>query len=216
MSVLTTATQELQLHPALNLEPLNCIWSTPVSELDPTHTSIPCSPSNCWIHPISEMQGWCHEFCQPFKLNALYVIWLVEQSPWRSWAPHCIGAPRAVAELPDRPWLRNTQEGRAVTGAREPFKANHDLPSCSVTRGSTANSNSPFPQSKPSYQLQSFSWAPLDFLCCNSLQATALTPLAKMLQSRSHYPFATTNISPFKNISLGYQWGQKKLTGDRF
>lgn len=43
-SVLTTATQELQLHqtqPALKLKPLNCIWSIPVSLLDPTHTKYP-------------------------------------------------------------------------------------------------------------------------------------------------------------------------------
>lgn len=32
---------------------------------------------------------------------------------WISWAPHCPEVPNAFAELPDRPWLTNTQEGQS-------------------------------------------------------------------------------------------------------
>lgn len=53
------------------------------------------------------------EFCQQFQLNTPDVTWLAEHSTWISWAPHCPEVPNAFAELPDRPWLTNTQEGQS-------------------------------------------------------------------------------------------------------
>lgn len=195
MSVLTTATQELQLHhtqPALNLEPLNCIWSIPVSELNPTHTSIPCSPFNCWIHPISEMQGWmvpwilpaiqaqcpsCHLACRAQSLQFLgSTLHRSTQGSTSSLTDHGSGIhSRAelwleLGSLQSKPWLSQLQC----------YKVLH----CQLQLSLSSKASS--------YQLESFSWK---------------------LQSRRHYPFATTNIWPFKNISLEYQWGQKNSLG---
>lgn len=90
-------------------------------------------------------------FCQQLKLSTLYAIWLAEHSTCISWAPLSRRS-KAVAELPDRPWLTNTQ-ARAETADTEPFKANHDLLFQPHYKMLQANSNSPISQSKPSYQL---------------------------------------------------------------
>lgn len=106
-----------------------------------------CSPLNCWTHPISEMQRWCHGV-----LPATQAQYPLCHLACRAQYLHGLGSKlsrssKAVAELPDRP-------GLTVTGAREPFKANHHLLfQPQHYEMLQANSNSPFPQSNPRYQL---------------------------------------------------------------
>lgn len=139
-------------------------------------------------------------FCKQLKLNTLHAC--------RAQYLHFPGQqPNSLTDHSS-----TTQGARAVTGAREPSKEDPDLlfqlQHCKMLQ---ANANSPFPQSKPSYQLCSFSRAPLLHLLWYKFIHYSTLSTGKQSSS----PGATTLLPSFNRLCLEYQQRQKKLTGDK-